>query len=300
MGVDVKLLYALAALAVGAAAGQTASLPNEFLALDTAIVPDLRRDFLQRSKIEILKKLGYPGLAVCALDREHWRHLVDNVIPCLDEKQLKLYAVYSGAWVARGNYGINPELKANLPHLAGRGTVIWLPISSREFKPSGPAGDDMAVAPVGEVAEAAAAHGLTVSLYPHVNDGLERVSDAVRIAEKTGRKDVGVTLNLCHWLKVEGADTMELAVRAAIPRLTVVTINGADRDGRGWTQPLDSGNFDVAAFLRALHRAGYRGPIGLQGFTVADRYHVQPVENLRRSMTAWKNLSRLTASKNSP
>ena len=64
----------------------------------------------------------------------------------------------------------------------------------------------MAVAAISEVADAAAHYGLSVSLYPHFGNLVERVADAVRIAEKTGRKNVGVTFNLCHWLRTDGPD----------------------------------------------------------------------------------------------
>lgn len=56
-------------------------------------------------------------------------------------------------------------------------------------------------------------------------------------------------------------------------------------------QPLDSGDFDMAAFLSALHRFGYRGPVGLQGWSVATEFQIEPAENLRRSMAAWKKFS---------
>lgn len=276
--------------------GQPPALRNEFFALDTAMVKNLGKEFIQKSDVETLATLGYRGVAVVVPTAAAWRHLTEKVIPWLDEKQLKLYAVYSGGRVGHGEYTIDPELKPNLRHLAGRGTAIWLSITSREFKPSDPAADVMAVALVREAAAAAAAHGLTVSLYPHWNNWLERTSDAVRVAEKTGRTDVGVTLNLCHWLRVEGADSMEATIRLARPRLSIVTINGANRDGKEWIQPLDSGDFDAAAFLRTLYRLDYRGPIGLQGFAVANTYQIEPAENLRRSMAAWKKLSRLAAS----
>jgi len=117
------------------------------------------------------------------------------------------------------------------------------------------------------------------------------VGDVVRLAEKSERKNVGVTFNLCHWLRTDGAGSMERVLKLAIPRLSVVTINGADRDGKEWIQPLDSGNFDVAALLRELQRLGYRGPIGLQGWNVANRYKIEPAENLKRSIGAWKKLA---------
>jgi sugar phosphate isomerase/epimerase len=154
------------------------------------------------------------------------------------------------------------------------------------------------VAAVREVADLAAQQGLAVSLYPHVGSLTERVSDAVRIADKAGRANVGVTFNLCHWLRTDGPDSMERTLKLALPRLSLVTINGADRDGKDWVrliQPLDSGTFDVAAFLGALHGLGYRGPIGLQGYAVAINAKIEPGENLTRSMAAWKKLARAAA-----
>jgi sugar phosphate isomerase/epimerase len=282
------------------AGGQTASLPNEFYALDTAVVRNLGRDFIQRSDIEYLKELGYPGLAVCVPNREQWQHLVENVLPWLDESGLKLYAVFTEGEVDREQYSLDPELKRLLPRFKGRDTVIWLPIYGRAFKPSDPAADKLIVALVRDVADAAAQYGLRVSLYPHIGALLERTADAVRIAEAAARKNVGVTLNLCHWLRADGASSMETVMKAALPWLTMVTINGTDREAKEWIQPLDSGDFDVGAFLGALCQLGYRGPIGLQGYAVATTYHIQPVENLRRSMDAWKRLARPAVPGGSP
>jgi len=42
-------------------------------------------------------------------------------------------------------------------------------------------------------------------------------------------------------------------------------------------------------WLAALERLGYRGPIGLQGYDVANQLGIEPAENLRRSMAAWRD-----------
>lgn len=46
--------------------------------------------------------------------------------------------------------------------------------------------------------------------------------------------------------------------------------------------------FDVAALLKALHEAGFRGPVGFQGYGIGGN----ALENLRRTITAWKTLAR--------
>lgn len=272
---------------------QRPAFANEFFALDTAMVKNLAKDFLQQADIERLAALGYAGLAPAVPNAAAWQRLTERILPWLDAQKLKLYAVYSGVQVARDQYTIDPELKHNLPSLEGRATVVWLPIFGKAFKPSDPEADTLAVAAVREVADLAAQQGLAVSLYPHVGSLTERVSDVVRIADKAGRANVGVTFNLCHWLRTDGPDSMERTLKSVLPRLSLVTINGADRDGKDWVrliQPLDSGTFDVAAFLGALHGLGYRGPIGLQGYAVAINAKIAPAENLARSMAAWKKL----------
>ena len=277
-------------LLCGLFAAVAAQPSNEFFAMDTAMVKKLGTP-LERADIEALAAFGYRGVAPIAADPAAWAHLTDKLIPLLDENKLKLYAVYSSARVSRGGFDIDPGIRQNLAALKGHGTIVWLPVTSADFKPSDPDGDTMAVAAVREVADAAARYGLSVSLYPHFGNLIERVADAVRIAEKTGRKNVGVTFNLCHWLRTDGPDSMDRVLKLAMPRLTLVTINGADRNGKDWgqlIQPLDRGDFDIGELLAALQRLGYRGPIGLQGYDVANHLQLEPRENLRRSMAAWR------------
>jgi hypothetical protein len=52
--------------------------------------------------------------------------------------------------------------------------------------------------------------------------------DAVRLARKVGRKDVGVGFNLCHFLKLDDERNLELRLKEAMPDLFAVSINGTD------------------------------------------------------------------------
>jgi sugar phosphate isomerase/epimerase len=184
----------------------------------------------------------------------------------------------------------DPQLKQAVKLLNGRDTIIWPFIQSKEHKPSSPKGDHRAVEIIREIADMADESGLKVSLYPHTGFWLERVEDAVRLAKKTGRKNVGVTFNLCHWLKVDEEESMESRLKLAMPYLSVVTINGADSGGENWKQliqTLDRGSFDIEKFLKMLKALGYTGPIGLQAYGIGGDAH----ENLKRSMDAWRKLS---------
>ena len=180
--------------------------------------------------------------------------------------------------------------------LKGRDTVLWLYVRSKEFKPSSELGDDKAVEVIREIADTAHEAGLRVALYPHVGFLVERVEDAVRLAKKANRRNVGVTFNLCHWLAkttVAEEEDMRSVLESAIPYLFVVSINGADHKA-GWEnliQTLDRGSFDNYTFLKTLKELGYAGPIGLQCYGIkGDAY-----ENLKRSMDVWRQLSQRIA-----
>jgi sugar phosphate isomerase/epimerase/HEAT repeat protein len=276
------LLAIFLSASVCLAAEREALLPNEFFAMHTALVGADRGHAPDRADVAKLAELGYAGLAPGFGD------LADE-LKLLDEKKLKLYAIYSTVEVDRDQYSYSPRFKDGLDPLKGRDTVLWLMIKSK-CKPSDTAAFGQAVTMTREVADLAAAQGLRVAVYPHFGSFCERMEDAVRLVEKVDRKNVGVTLNLCHWLRADGPESMQKVMKLALPHLFLVSINGADRDGKNWIQPLDSGTFDVAAFLGELHRLGYTGPIGLQGAGVGKT--VPPYENLTRSMAAWKRLSK--------
>jgi len=121
----------------------------------------------------------------------------------------------------------------------------------------------------------------------------ERFEDALRLAARLDRPEVGVTFNLCHWLKVEGSERDPAPLlQAAKSRLMFVTINGADAgDTRTlrWDrliQPLGEGTYEVAAFLRKLRATGYSGPIGFQGYGIK----APPPEVLAKTMAAWQRM----------
>ena len=182
--------------------------------------------------------------------------------------------------------------------MQGRDTTLWLAVQKvqRNGTPlakSSPEADDVALAKLREIPDYAKTRGVRVALYPHTGLWIERVEDAMRVADKLNRADVGVTFNLCHWLKVEGSERDPLPLqKAAMPRLMFVTINGADNGnikGMSWDrliQPLGSGSYDVAAFMEKVWAAGYTGPVGFQGYGIKQ----EPREVLMNTMNAWRKM----------
>jgi sugar phosphate isomerase/epimerase len=119
------------------------------------------------------------------------------------------------------------------------------------------------------------------------------VEHAVRLVKQVERENVGLTFNLCHWLKVSGPDNMLALMKEALPHLFSASINGADSGDTqkmNWTrliQPLDAGTFDTYHFVKALTDLGFQGPIGLQCYNIKEK----PEVHLKQSMQAWQILS---------
>jgi len=232
----------------------------------------------------LLKELGYAGIAPSGTVG------VPEMLEAVDKHGIELTALYVRADLDPEKTKYDAKLPEVIRALKGRDTFIWLYVLRGKFAPSSDEGDSEAVAIVREIAAMCEESGIRVALYPHTGFYVQRVEDAVRLAEKVDRPNVGVTFNLCHWLKVDEPASMKRLMELALPRLFLVTINGADHDGESWDrliQPLDRGSFDVYGFLKTLEQLGYDGPIGLQCYGVPGDKR----ENLKRSIDAWRKLS---------
>ena len=257
-------------------------LPNPFFVLSNGIQD--AKHATPESQAKVLKELGYDGIGPSGTAG------VPQRLAALDEHGLKQYALYVGANLDPDKPKYDPKLPEVIRQLAGRETCVWLYVLSRKHKPSSETGDDRAVQIIRELSDLCQASGIRIALYPHTGFYVQRVEDAVRVAKKVDRKNVGVTFNLCHWLKVDGPEDLKARLELARPYLFLVTINGADRDGKSWDrliQTLDRGTLDNVVLLKMLKDLGYTGPIGLQCYAVPG----DKVENLKRSVAAWRKLS---------
>jgi sugar phosphate isomerase/epimerase len=269
------------ALLLRISAPLAAELTNQFFAMDTGV----HGDNLQTpaAKAKLLKELGYAGIG--------WTPpAIPEMLAALDTEGLKMSTLYVGAHIGEREEKYDPQLPAQIKLLKGRETIIWLFITSKSNPPSSPDRDTRAVEVIREIAEMANASGLRVALYPHTRLWLERIQDAIRLVKKVERPNVGVTFNLSHCLRVGDEKVIPDLLREAHPKLFVVTINGADPEG-DWDrliQPLDRGSFDLSGLLNTLKEINYTGPIGLQLYGVKGDAR----ENLRRSMDAWKKLTK--------
>lgn len=258
--------------------------PNPFFAMDTATRDDKHKTAAEQA--QMLRELGYPGIGIGYAG-------VDSLVETLkelDQRDLQLFAVYTGINIDPGAQPYDPTLKEAMKVLEGRNVILWVFAQSQTRKPSATEGDTRAKEIIRELAEMASLHKVRISLYHHNAFWLETIEDAVRIADQINDPNVGATFNLCHWLRVSKDRDAKAAIQRAIPRLSVVNINGADTDGQDWKaliQTLDHGTFDMRGFLETLRDAGYTGPIGFQGYGIGgDAY-----DNLKRTMAAWEKHS---------
>jgi len=236
-----------------------------------------------KERVQVLKELGYHGIGSAKL--------AQSDIPLLqrlkhyDEAGLKLFSFYIGGKLTKEGHSYSPEIKEAIKQLKGRDTLLELFVQGNKQSNN----DDQAVAFVREIADQAKASGLRVVLYPHANFYIDRIGDAVRIARKSGRDNVGVMFNLCHFLKVEPGSDLRKAITDAAALLWQVSINGADKKGTSWgqlIQTLDQGDFDHRALLQMLDQIDFQGNIGFQCYAIRGDSR----QNLKRSIDAWKKL----------
>ena len=271
-----------------AQANQPEPAVNPFFAMDTAL-----RDGKARSvedQAALLKELGYDGIGASG-------HLSPQFLAAFEQQGLKVFNTYLTLSFDAAKPGLDPKLKEFVSRLKGHDTALWLAINevTREgtkLKPSAAEGDAVVVPALRELADLAKESGVKIAFYPHTWFWVERVEDAVRVARKVDRPNVGATFNLCHWLKVEGDRDPKPVLREALPVLFFVSINGADFGDTkklNWDrliQPLDQGTYDVAGLVRFLRETGYKGPVGFQGYGIKGDSR----EILQHTMEAWRKM----------
>ena len=223
-----------------------------------------------------LKELGYAGIGYTGINDLAKR------LKAFKTQDLRVFSLYVACHLAKEVH-YSPRLKEAMKQLEGTGAMIWLTLR-------GKSNDRDAAVIVQEIADAADRHGVKIAIYPHHGFYIATTTDAVRLVKKIDRKNVGVTINLCHELKAGNVTKLGDIVKEAAPHLFLVSINGADRGPGGWDKlirPLGQGNFDVSTFLKQLTAAGYTGPIGLQCYNVRGDQR----ENLKGSMAEWRKLA---------
>lgn len=233
-------------------------------------------------RARVLKELGYDGIG--SANPSAGEELQQR-LKIYDDAKLKLFSFYVGGKLGARGHTYNPVITEMITGLKGRDTVIELYVQGSKTNNT----DEQAVAFVREIADQARQSGLKVVLYPHAGFYIDRIGDAVRVAKKCKRENVGVMFNLCHFLHVEPKSDLKAALENAKPLLWRASISGAESGGRSWgqlIQTLDRGSYKQAGVLELLRGVGFDGVIGLQCYAIGGDSR----DNLKRSMQAWRKL----------
>jgi sugar phosphate isomerase/epimerase len=257
----------------------TSLLTTELHSHDFAPFDNGLNDFeTYKDKVAVLKELGYTGTT--------WRPgNTQELLNELDKADLKLYATYVVLRATPEECPIPQAVIDEIRVLRGRDTFVWLTIV-------GETSDEIALEAIRTISAFAKVNDLRVALYPHSGFKVDTVATSLRFAKLINEPHVGVSFNLCHFLKQNDEADLEATLQAAAPNLFLVSVNGADRgdtQSMNWDQliqPLGEGSFDTSRVLNLLETIHYKGPILLQCYNIdqPDKIHLQ------KSMTAWKRV----------
>jgi sugar phosphate isomerase/epimerase len=222
--------------------------------------------------IALVKQSGFLGFALSQ------DHDVSGYVSALNAAQLPGVGIWVPAALDAYPAGVAGSIETT-------GGLVMLSLNGGGFALSDAAGDSLALELITSLADECKSKGLPgVALYPHVGFWMQRVSDAVRLASKAARNDVGVVFNQYHWMAAEGGQDLAATLKSAEPYLRLVTLNGSDAQPS--ILPLGQGSYDAAPILQALSQLDFHGSVGLQGYGISGDI----AGKLQSSKQAWDAL----------
>jgi len=236
-----------------------------------------------KERIKVLKELGYDGIGSAKLSQSNLP--LPQRLKLYDEAGLKLFSFYVGGRLGPKGHSYGKEISQAIKELKGRDTILELFVQGSKKSNT----DEQAVAFVREIADQAKESGLRIVLYPHAGFYVDTLGDAVRVARKCERENVGVMFNLCHYLKVEPKTDLKAALTDAKTLLWQVSTSGAKKGGSSWgqlIQTLDRGDYDQEALFQMLRELDFKGNVGFQCYAIRGDSR----DNLMRSIMAWEKL----------
>lgn len=237
------------------------------------------------AQVALVKRLGFDGLAGHGVDGYY------ELREALDKVGFEMPEIYIAMNIVDGKISYHEGLRNILKHSKDRDLLVTLHLHADEFMDHKTRGDELFVDGIRELADFAAPLNVDIAIYPHVNLYCETLGHAMNLAGQINRKNVGITLNLCHLLKVEGEQGWEEKALAALPHLFMLSINGADAgitkemDWDRLIQPLGEGSFDTYSLVKLLKDNGYDGKFGLQCYNIQQDCEVA----LTKSINTWKS-----------
>lgn len=246
-----------------------------------------------QKQAQLAAQMGFDGVEKNRLDN------FDTFYEVLSTNNLKLYTIYAEVNLDDEKAPYDRQLEDVFKKIQGTEAMPWLYVTSKKYKPSSADQDAIAVPILQEIADIAKKYKIKVALYPHTWFWLETVEDAIRVAEKVNRPNLGMAFNLPHFLATQyyGGENpnknLQIWAQKARPYVFALSINGADYPpasadpGKVWEsfiKPLGEGNYDTYAFLKTFWDMGFTGPVGLQCYNIKQE---KPL-HLKKSVHTWQ------------
>lgn len=237
------------------------------------------------AQARFIKNLGFDGFA---------GHHSEDYFPrraALDKVGLEMPEIYLSVTINDdGSVTYMEGLYEIIKDSKDRNLVVALAAFGKPFLDNKEEGDKHLVKAIQELADFAAAYGVKIAVYPHVNFYCERLDHSIKIAKEVNRPNVGAIFNTCHLFKVEGMEGWEQKLKEAVPYLYMISLNGLDSgettnmDWDRLIQPLGEGTFDTYQIVKVAKDAGYNGLFGLQCYNIKQDAEVA----LTKSITTWR------------
>jgi len=248
-------------------------ISNEFFVFESVLSNDAVYNSFEK-KAKLIKASGFNGIEIFEL--EHF----NEKLKALQDLGFKPSSLYTKLNLDEPE--LDPRLVEAIKMLKGSGTIICpYVVKKNGVSPHSPdkAVDKIAIHLLRKLADLAAASGLQVAIYPHLNFYVERTDHAARIAKKANKNNLGLTFNLCHWLATTNMDersslNQQLVILA--PFLKMISINGANNNMSSksniwgdYILPLGQGSFDVNGLVKYVAvDLGLNIPIGIQCYNL--------------------------------
>lgn len=142
---------------------------------------------------------------------------------------------------------------------------------------------DQLVDRLGTLCDYAAERGVTIGIEPHVSDVLETPERTLELLDLVRRPNLKVTFDISHF-NVQG-----IPIEHSVALMAPVACFTHVKDERGRVPNFEflipgEGEFDYVRYLKAMHRAGWTGDIGVEiSLMVQRRPNYDPWEAARQS-----------------
>ena len=257
-------------------------LDNVFYCFNNAMrLPNAPKELEEQAKLA--KRLGYDGISGSGEESyPAFRQALDKVGLAIPE-------TYISIKIDPGVPAYNPLLKDLIKDSNKRDLLLTLHLHSDQFMKNKDEGDVRFAAVLTELADYAAKYKVKLSVYPHFSFYCEDVDHALKLVKMVNRPNLGVVVNLCHYLKVKGSAGLEQLLLKALPNLFMFSLSGADTgdtksyDWDRLIKPLGEGTYDPYPLVKLLKDKGYKGRIGLQCYNIK----MDAEANLVKSMVTW-------------